>query len=378
VWGSMREWTLTLPRQLPLWEVESRWSPEPSESNCRGQTSMACGVLYINGKLLKRRCLKWARIAHLDIWNTSYGQKKGRESNCQFDSRPQKVRNRPLPDVRFGSATRRWKALDKSYNFALDRIAIGGLLAKLWGSKVPRVPFGAISGLPFGSPGKNSHLDVASMESCRVYYKGEGGGFSQVRAVVSLVCPCCSWLVLAPRVLLLCTNHFVWVVCRPVWVTKVCQLFLVPSRSSNSHPLPLKGLWARGRAPTPPYSAAFYLGSHLSPLRSWECVTDHLLPCTPCISSFPLKLMKMKSAATHQWRRPDYPDQRVCVHTNCTLMESLSCHLLFGYTIIHLSHLDFLKIQWHELITPKCGIHDFDILWLRPHLSHVRHGFYDY
>jgi hypothetical protein len=180
-------------------------------------------------------------LGSFEIWNTSYGQKKGRESNCQFDSRPQRVRNRPFPDVRFRSATRHWKALDKSYNFALDRNAIQGLLAKLWGSKVPGVPFGAISGLPLGSPGKNSHLDVASVESCRVYYKGEGDGFPQVRAVVSLVCPCCPWLVLAPRVLQLCTNHFMWVVCRPVWVTKACQLFLVPSRSSNSPLCPSKG-----------------------------------------------------------------------------------------------------------------------------------------
>jgi len=35
----------------------------------------------------------WACITHLDIWNTSYGQKKDRKSNWQFDSRPQKVRN---------------------------------------------------------------------------------------------------------------------------------------------------------------------------------------------------------------------------------------------------------------------------------------------
>jgi hypothetical protein len=98
--------------------MESRWTPKTSESDCRGQTSMDCGVLHINGKLLKRRCLKWARIAHLDICNTSYDQKKGRESNCQFDSQPLKVRNRPLSNVRFGSATRRWKALDESYNFA--------------------------------------------------------------------------------------------------------------------------------------------------------------------------------------------------------------------------------------------------------------------
>jgi hypothetical protein len=152
-----------------------------------------------------------------------------------------RVGNRPLPDVRFGSATRRWKAFNESYNFALDCIAIQGLLAKLWGSKVPGIPFGAISRLPLGSPRKNSHLDVGSVESHRVYYKGEGGGFPQVRAVVSLMCPCCPWLVLAPRVLQLCTNHFVWVVCRPVWVSEACQLFLVPSRSSNTPLYPSKG-----------------------------------------------------------------------------------------------------------------------------------------
>jgi hypothetical protein len=71
------------------------------------------------------------------------------------------------------------------------------------------------AGVP-GVPGKKSHLDVGPGESHRVYYKGEGGGFPQVQAVVSLVCPCCPWLVLAPKVLQLCTNHFVWVVCRPV------------------------------------------------------------------------------------------------------------------------------------------------------------------
>jgi len=47
----------------------------------------------ILGKLLTFKCLKWARMTHLDTSNTNYGQKKGRESNCQFDSRPLKVRN---------------------------------------------------------------------------------------------------------------------------------------------------------------------------------------------------------------------------------------------------------------------------------------------
>jgi hypothetical protein len=114
---------------------------------------MACGVLYIIGKLLKRRCLKWARITHLDIYNTSYDRKKGRESNWQFDSRPQKVGNRPdLLGCRW-SATYCWKALDESYNFASDCVAIRGLLAKLCGFKVAGVVVGAVSGLPCGTLG---------------------------------------------------------------------------------------------------------------------------------------------------------------------------------------------------------------------------------
>jgi hypothetical protein len=47
----------------------------------------------------------------------------------------------------------------------------------------------AISGLPLGSPETKSHLDVGLMERHKLYYKGEGGGFPQVWAMVSLVSP---------------------------------------------------------------------------------------------------------------------------------------------------------------------------------------------
>jgi len=105
-------------------DLESSGTPENSEDDLRGQISLPQCVLYINEKLLKRRCPKWPRIAHLDICSPSYGQKKGRESNCQFDSRPLKVGNRPLPDVASKSATQRWKALDESYNFGLKLVPI--------------------------------------------------------------------------------------------------------------------------------------------------------------------------------------------------------------------------------------------------------------
>ncbi len=141
-----------------------------------------------------------------------------------------KVKNRPNLLSCRQRATYHWKALYEGYNFALYRTSIRGLLAKLWGSKVAGV----------GVSREKNHLDVGFVERCKVYYKGEGGGFPQVWAVVSLVCPCCPWLVLAPKVLQLCTNHLVWVVCRPMWVSEACQFFLVPSWSCNTPLYPSK------------------------------------------------------------------------------------------------------------------------------------------
>jgi hypothetical protein len=60
---------------------ESTRTPETSEFDCRGQNTLPWGALYIIGKLLKRRCRKWAHMNHLKICNTSHGKKKGRESN---------------------------------------------------------------------------------------------------------------------------------------------------------------------------------------------------------------------------------------------------------------------------------------------------------
>ncbi len=240
------------------------WSPKRTpkslEGNCRGQNSSPWKIIYIFENVLKRRCLKWACIAHSDIWNTSYGQKKGRESNWQFDSRPLKVKNRPNFLVCRWHATRHWKALDKGYNFTLNCITIKGLHRKLCASKVARVPVMGISGLPFGSPKTKSHLDVALVERHRIYYKGKGGGFLQVQVMVSLVCLNCLWLVLAPKMLQLCTNHFVLVLCKSVWVIEACHFFLVPSWSSNTPFYPSIVLRAKERASTPYSSVVFNLG----------------------------------------------------------------------------------------------------------------------
>jgi hypothetical protein len=152
------------------------------------------------------------------------------------------------------------EALNKGYNFSLNLIAIESLHKKLCTFKAARILTIGILGLPFGSPRTKNHLDVAPVERRRIYYKREGGGFPQVRAVMSLVCPNCLWLVLAPKVLQLGTNHLVLVLCRSVWVSEACHFVLVPSRSSNTALYPFIVLRTRERAPTPYPFIVFSLG----------------------------------------------------------------------------------------------------------------------
>ncbi len=133
-------------------KLESSGTAENSELDCRGQISLHLNDLRVIGKVLKCRCPKWPRTSHLDICSSSYGRKKGWESNWQFDSRPLKVENRSAPDVHSGSATWRWKALLEGYKFGLNFVPIGGWGEELRSPKVPGIQTGIISRLHFGSP----------------------------------------------------------------------------------------------------------------------------------------------------------------------------------------------------------------------------------
>jgi hypothetical protein len=116
--------------------------------------------------------------------------KKGRESNCQFDSRPLKVRNRPNLLTYRWHATYHWKYLNKGYNFVLDLTSIGGLKKKLWALKSHESPFREFWDPQHGSLVTKWHLGAGPLARHKEYYKGEGGDFPQVRVVVSLVSPC--------------------------------------------------------------------------------------------------------------------------------------------------------------------------------------------
>jgi len=148
VWG----WSPTLGKSEDL---ESSGTPECLELDNRTQNTSHWGVFGVIGKGLKRRYRKCSRIGHLDICRSSYGQKKGRESNWQFDSRPLKVRNRPLFEVRIGSEIHRWKDLDEGYKFGLDLAAIRSCSRELWAPKVPGLHPGRFRD-NFGTPFRES------------------------------------------------------------------------------------------------------------------------------------------------------------------------------------------------------------------------------
>ncbi len=93
--GSVRS-----PLTLPKMGLESPPKLPKTQSSIAGVKTPRLEVFFILlEKVLKCRSTKWPRMSHSDICSTSYGRKKGGESNWQFDSRPLKVGNQPDPSV---------------------------------------------------------------------------------------------------------------------------------------------------------------------------------------------------------------------------------------------------------------------------------------
>jgi hypothetical protein len=177
------------PNTWKSWVLESSGTPECSELGNKGQNTSHWGVLGVVGKVLKCKDRKWPCIGNLDICSPSYGQKKGRESNWQFDSRPLKVENRHLPDVRFGSAIWCWKDRDEGYNFGSDLIAIQLYSRELWWFKVPEVLPRQIRDSISGVSGICAIWMPPPWRAAENTIGSKVVAYSRVRAVVSFVCP---------------------------------------------------------------------------------------------------------------------------------------------------------------------------------------------
>ncbi len=210
------------PNTSKVGDLESSGTPECLEFDSKAQNTSHWGVLGVIGEFLKRRYKKWPRIGHLDICSPSYGQKKGRESNWQFDSRPLKVGNRPLPDLRIESAIRRWKDLNEGYKFGLDLVAIRLCSRELRAPKVPGLHPGQFRDSNLGVPGKS---DIRAWVPRRVTEYTIGSkvvAYSRVRVMVSQVNPNARGLSQHPRVSRKCELTTLWFVLMQIqtWSTK--------------------------------------------------------------------------------------------------------------------------------------------------------------
>jgi len=203
------------PNTPKVGDLEPSRTPECLEFDSKAQNTSHWGVLGVIGKVLKRRYRKWPRIGHLNIFSPSYGQKKGRESNWQFDSRPLKVGNRPFPDVRIESATWRWKDLDEGYNFGLDLVTIRLGSRELQAPKVSGLQLGQFRdnfGIPtWESREKEPFGYSLGGETQRILYGGRwwlppspGCGESSN--------PKCLWLVPTPKGVPECELTLLWLV----------------------------------------------------------------------------------------------------------------------------------------------------------------------
>jgi hypothetical protein len=67
-------------------KLEFSGTPENSELDCRGQISLHLSVHGVIGKVLKRKCRKWLRIGHLDIWTFAAQVMGKRRAGSQTDN----------------------------------------------------------------------------------------------------------------------------------------------------------------------------------------------------------------------------------------------------------------------------------------------------
>ncbi len=99
------------------------------------------------------------------------------------------VGNRPVPDVRFRSATWRWKDLNEGYNFGSDLVAIQLCSQELWRFNVPRVLLGQFRDSISGVPGICAIWMPPPWRAAENTIGSKVVAYSRVQAAVNLACP---------------------------------------------------------------------------------------------------------------------------------------------------------------------------------------------
>jgi len=131
----------------------------------------------------------------------SYGQKKGRESNWQFDSRPLKVKNHFNLFVCRLCATYHWKDFDEVYDFASYLISIKIFIKSYGPPKFWESQFRKFWDSKLGSPETKWHLGAGPWPNTKNIIRGKVVAPPKFGSWWVLWVHVYSWFVHAPKVL---------------------------------------------------------------------------------------------------------------------------------------------------------------------------------
>ncbi len=134
--GKCKGWNLMSPKCNPILELHSFESCECLEPWLERQKNRKLGPCDTIVKVLMHRCLKCPCIVCLNLICMSYDQKKGQESNWEFDSWPQIPWKQGSNEVQLGLAMHSWKELFEGYKILPSHFQNRLDLIKIWTSKV--------------------------------------------------------------------------------------------------------------------------------------------------------------------------------------------------------------------------------------------------
>jgi len=216
---SVREWTFTLPRHLPLWEMEFRWTPESSKGDCRGQNSMFWRNIYSIGKLLGLHH-PFGHLKH-ELWPKERPEVK--LAIWLPTTKSQELTQFPYVQIECDIPLKSFQqGIQLYFKPHFNRRSA----RKVMGPKAPKSQESQLWEF------QDSHLGVSRQKAIWMWAPWATTKYTIREEVVAspkcklwwaLWVQVCPWFILAPKVLKLCTNHLVLVLCRSMWVVDACH-----------------------------------------------------------------------------------------------------------------------------------------------------------
>jgi len=210
---------------------------------------------------------KSARKCEGTLAFTSYSQKKGRELNWQFDSRPLKVENHPNFLACRWHVTYCWKAFNKGYNFAFR--SQSEVCTQNYGPpKSQESQLWEFWDSHLGVEGQNDIWALVPWLGTKYTIRGKVVASPKSRPWWILWVHVCPWLIRAPKCYNYALINLLFSLCKFVWISEVLVNLPSPISKLQHTPLPLMCYEPSSTPQLLLLSLFSPLDSYLSPSRS--------------------------------------------------------------------------------------------------------------